>query len=68
MASFNLIMKFAAKALAFTLITLISLGIIVAPAIAPGALTPPLEAAGIAACFARGAIAQDLGHKAIPSN
>ena len=56
MANFNLIMKFAAKVLAFTLIFLISLGIIIAPVIAPGAFTPTLEAAGIAACFARGAI------------
>jgi hypothetical protein len=56
MAHFNLIMKSAAKALVFTLIILISLGIIIAPTIAPRVFTPHLEAAGIAACFARGAI------------
>jgi hypothetical protein len=46
----------AAKALALSFIIVVSLGILMGPIIAPEEYTLPLQAAGIAACFLRGAI------------
>ena len=56
MANFALIMEITAKYIALTIILLLSLGILLAPAIAPEFLSLPLQAAGIAASFLRGAV------------
>ena len=56
MDDFNIKLTSAAKVLALILITIISFTILMAPILAPEQYALPLQAAGIAACFARGAI------------
>lgn len=60
MADFNLLVTSASKVFALILIILISIGVLIAPTLAPEKFALPLQAAGIAACFAHA-----LGYQAI---